>query len=52
MKAAFLQRGLSEFYQKMGEIFRAGFGTESENEKGFASGITSLLFGKSEKEKK
>lgn len=48
-KAAFKKQALKEFYGKMSEIFRSGFGTESQTAKDFVGGIHGLLFGKKEK---
>ena len=48
-KAAFKKHALKEFYAAMSEIFRSGFGTESQTAKDIMGGISGLLFGKKEK---
>jgi hypothetical protein len=44
-RAEFKKAALDEFYKSMEEIFRSGFGTESESEKATYAGISGLLFG-------
>jgi predicted transcriptional regulator len=44
-RAEFKKTALDEFYKSMEEIFRSGFGTESESEKATYAGISGLLFG-------
>ncbi len=48
-KAEFKKAVMKEFYKAMENIFRDGFGTHSETAKTVISGITGLLFGKSDK---
>ena len=44
-KAKFSKEMMNAFYDKMGEIFRQGVGTESKHMSNVISGIGSLLFG-------
>jgi len=44
-KAEFKKYALKEFYKAMGEIFRDGFGTNSETVRNASEGILGLLFG-------
>lgn len=46
LKAEFTKQILTGFYETMGNVFRVGFGTESETAKKVVSGIGELLFGK------
>ena len=50
MKAEFTEQALAVFYNEMDDIFRECFNTGSQKCKNVISGITALLFGKSEKE--
>ena len=46
LKADFAKQTLTSFYDAMGYVFRAGFGTSSQTADSVISGITGLLFGK------
>ena len=48
-RAGFKKEAMKGFYEAMEQIFRSGFGTESETEKRTLSGISGLLFGNKEK---
>ena len=50
-KGAFKKYALKEFYEVMENIFRDGFGSESEKAKNIFSGIKSLIFGGGGREK-
>ncbi len=50
-KGAFKKYALKEFYEVMENIFRDGFGSESESSKNIFSGIKSLIFGGGGREK-
>lgn len=52
IKEEFTEQALAVFYDEMDKIFREGFNTGSQQSKNVISGIASLLFGYSEKEKK
>lgn len=45
LKAAFSKACLDAFYNKMEEVFRVGFGTQSKTRENFVSGLSNLLFG-------
>ena len=46
LKAGFAKQTLTSFYDAMGYVFRAGFGTGSQTADSVISGVTGLLFGK------
>ena len=50
-KAEFAKKMLKDFYAAMDYVFRDGFGTVSQNEKGVLDGLSGLLFGSKKEEK-
>ena len=47
--AKFKAAAMKEFYEAMEDVFRDGFGTNSQHAKNMMEGISGLLFGKKEK---